>query len=70
MDNQSSLRRTRWWWHGTARRREAGYAYAIKFNDSVTIDWQFTRRKASEKFGYKRNNITRLKTWMFAETSF
>lgn len=28
----------------------------------TTIDWQFTRKKAREKFGYKRNKITRSKT--------
>ena len=28
----------------------------------ITIDWQFTRRKAREKFKYKRNIITRSKT--------
>jgi transposase len=28
----------------------------------ITIDWQFTRRKAREKFGYKRNNIMRSQT--------
>jgi transposase len=27
-----------------------------------TIDWQFTRKKARQKFGYKRNKITRSKT--------
>jgi hypothetical protein len=27
--------------------------------EGVTIDWQFTRRKARAKFGYKRNNIMR-----------
>jgi hypothetical protein len=27
----------------------------------ITIDWQFTCKKAREKFGYKRNNITRSK---------
>jgi len=30
--------------------------------DRITIDWQFTRRKAREKFGYKRNNIMRSRT--------
>lgn len=28
----------------------------------VTIDWQFTRRKARQKFGYKRTEIMRSKT--------
>ena len=43
-------------------RREAR-AWNRKMNrDRVTIDWQFTRRKARKKFGYKRNNITRSKT--------
>jgi transposase len=28
----------------------------------VTIDWQFTRRKARTKFGYKRNQIMRSET--------
>jgi hypothetical protein len=27
--------------------------------DRVTIDWQFTRKKVRQKFGYNRNNITR-----------
>jgi hypothetical protein len=30
--------------------------------DRVTIDWQFTRNKARQKFGYNRNNITRSET--------
>jgi len=30
--------------------------------DSVTINWQFTRRKARKKFGYNRNNFTRSET--------
>lgn len=28
----------------------------------VTINWQFTRKKARQKFGYKRNKITRSET--------
>ena len=28
-------------------------------HDKVTINWQFTRKKARQKFGYNRNNITR-----------
>jgi hypothetical protein len=47
---------------GGTVRREGGGWLCHQFNDSVTVDWQFTRRKASEKFDYKRNNITRLKT--------
>jgi hypothetical protein len=30
--------------------------------DRVTINWLFTRKKARQKFGYKRNNITRSET--------
>jgi len=30
--------------------------------DRVTINWRFTRRKARQKFGYKRNYITRSET--------
>ena len=40
-------------------RREAS-AWNRRMNrDGVTIDWQFTRRKARAKFGYKSNNIMR-----------
>jgi len=43
-------------------RREAK-AWNRRMNrDHITIDWQFSRRKAREKFGYKRNNITRSQT--------
>jgi hypothetical protein len=28
----------------------------------VTINWQFTCKKARHKFGYERNNITRSET--------
>jgi len=43
-------------------RREAK-AWNRRMNrDHITIDWQFSRRKAGEKFGYKRNNITRSQT--------
>lgn len=43
-------------------RREAK-AWEQRMNrNRTTIDWQFTRKKAREKFGYKRNNITRSKT--------
>jgi hypothetical protein len=36
-------------------RREAK-AWNRKMNrNRITIDWQFTRRKARKKFGYKRN---------------
>lgn len=28
----------------------------------ITIDWQFTRAKARQKFGYNRNKITRSQT--------
>lgn len=38
-------------------------AWNRKMNrDQVTIDWQFTRKKARQKFGYKRNKITRSET--------
>jgi transposase len=30
--------------------------------DHITIDWQFTRAKARQKFAYNRNKITRSKT--------
>jgi hypothetical protein len=30
--------------------------------DGVTINWQFTRRKARKKFAYNRNKITRSQT--------
>ena len=30
--------------------------------DRITINWQFTRRKARQKFGYKTNNFTRSQT--------
>ena len=43
-------------------RREAS-AWNRRINrDAVTIDWQFTRRKARDKFGYKSNNIMRSQT--------
>jgi hypothetical protein len=43
-------------------RREAR-AWNRRMNRSrITIDWQFTRRKARAKFGYKRNIIMRSKT--------
>ena len=43
-------------------RREAS-AWNRRMNrDGVTIDWQFTRRKARAKFGYKSNNIMRSRT--------
>jgi hypothetical protein len=36
-------------------RREA-QAWNLKVNrDRVTINWKFTRKKARQKFGYKRN---------------
>jgi hypothetical protein len=39
-------------------RREAR-AWNRKMNrNHVTINWQFTRKKARQKFGYDRNNIT------------
>lgn len=42
--------------------REAG-AWNRKMNrDLVAINWQFTRRKARRKFGYKTNNFTRSET--------
>ena len=38
-------------------------AWNRKMNrDHVTINWQFTRKKARKKFGYNRNKITRSKT--------
>jgi transposase len=38
-------------------------AWNRKMNrDRVTINWQFTRKKARQKFGYNRNNITRSET--------
>src|SRR6202158_1984127 len=38
-------------------------AWNRKMNrDQVTINWQFTRRKARKKFGYNRNKITRSET--------
>ena len=43
-------------------RREAR-AWNRRMNrDRVTINWRFTRRKARQKFGYKRNHITRSET--------
>ena len=43
-------------------RREAR-AWNRRINrDGVTIDWQFTRRKARAKFGYKSTNIMRSRT--------
>jgi len=30
--------------------------------DQVTINWQFTRSKARQKFGYNRNKFTRSET--------
>src|SRR5487761_1326697 len=38
-------------------------AWNRKMNrDRVTINWQFTRKKARKKFGYNRNEITRSET--------
>jgi len=28
----------------------------------ITINWKFTRKKARQKFGYKRNNLMRSET--------
>jgi transposase len=43
--------------------RREGRAWNRRMNrDRVTIDWQFTRSKARQKFGYKRNQITRSET--------
>ena len=43
-------------------RREAK-AWNRKMNrNHVTINWQFTRKKARQKFGYERNNIMRSET--------
>ena len=38
-------------------RREARAWNQIMNRNHVIINWQFTRRKAREKFGYKRNNF-------------
>lgn len=43
-------------------RREASAWNRSMNRDAVTIDWQFTRRKARDKFGYKSNNIMRSQT--------
>jgi transposase len=46
----------------TDLRREAE-AWNRKMNrNHITINWQFTRKKARQKFGYERNNITRSET--------
>ncbi len=46
----------------TDLRREAK-AWNRKMNrNHVTINWQFTRKKARQKFAYERNNITRSET--------
>ena len=46
----------------TDLRREAK-AWNRKMNrNHITINWQFTRKKARQKFGYDRNKITRSKT--------
>jgi hypothetical protein len=38
-------------------------AWNRKMNrDCITINWQFTRKKARQKFGYNRNKITRSET--------
>ena len=38
-------------------------AWNRKMNrNHITINWQFTRKKARQKFGYERNNITRSET--------
>ena len=29
----------------------------------VQIDWEFSRREARKKFGYKKNDFRRSKTW-------
>ena len=39
-------------------RREAKVWGRRMNRDRVVINWRFTRRKARQKFGYKRNNIT------------
>jgi len=42
-----------------ALRREARAWNRSMNRDRITIDWQFTRRKARRKFGYTRNQIMR-----------
>ena len=42
-----------------ALRREARAWNRSMNRDLITIDWQFTRRKARRKFGYTRNQIMR-----------
>jgi transposase len=43
--------------------RRQATAWNRKMNrDRVTINWQFTRKKARQKFSYNRNNITRSET--------
>lgn len=43
-------------------RREARAWNRSMNRDRITIDWQFTRRKARRKFGYTRNQIMRSET--------
>ena len=43
-------------------RREAKTWNRRMNRDRIRIDWQFTRRKARQKFRYKTNNIARSKT--------
>jgi hypothetical protein len=46
--------------HG--RRRQAK-AWNLTMNrNHVTINWQFTRKNARQKFGYKKNKFTRSET--------
>ena len=47
--------------------RRAGAWNRKMDRDSVTINWQFTRRKARKKFDYNRNNFTRSETWLCNE---
>lgn len=44
------------------RKREAGYG--DQFNDSDTIDWQLTRRRASEKVTLQKKQHYAVKTWI------
>lgn len=43
-------------------RREARAWNRRMHRNRITIDWQFTRRKARQKFGYTRNHIRRSQT--------
>ena len=47
---------------GSKTRRQAKAWNRKMSRNHVTINWQFTRKKARRKFGYDRNNITRSET--------